>query len=127
MNLSEGVLRWSKNGSCFICSFSVVKFKFGCSLFWKVNSDVLYGTTKIHKFKEKSDVPLVRPIVLSINSYNYNFASYLCELLTPFIPAHCTKDSFAFIKDIQEISTQDLLMVSYDVCSLFTNITLNCS
>ena len=61
----------------------------------------------------------------SINSYNYNLASYLCELLTPFIPsAHCTKDSFAFIKDIQEVSTQDSFMVSYNVCSLFTNIPL---
>ena len=28
----------------------------------------------------------------SINSYNYNLASYLCELLTPFIPtAYSTK------------------------------------
>ena len=40
-----------------------------------------------------------------------NLASYLCALLTPFIPtAYCTKDSF---------------MVSYDVCSLFTNIPLS--
>ena len=45
----------------------------------------LYGTPKIHKIKEKSDIPPLRPIVLSINSYNYN-ASYLCEVLTPFIP-----------------------------------------
>ena len=86
----------------------------------------LYGTTKIHNIKEKSDIPPLRPIVSSINSYNYNLASYLCELLTPFIPsAHCTKDSFTFIKDIQEVSTQDSFMVSYDVCSLFTNIPLS--
>ena len=65
----------------------------------------------------------------SINSYNYNliiYVSYLCELLTPFIPTlHCTKDSFTFIKDIQEVSTQDSFMVSYNVCSLFTNIPLS--
>ena len=86
----------------------------------------LYGTPKIHKIKEKSDIPPLRPIVLSINSYNYNLASYLCALLTPFIPtAYCTKDSFTFIKDIQEVSTQDSFMVSYDVCSLFTNIPLS--
>ena len=49
----------------------------------------------------------------------------MCELLIPFIPsAHCTKDSFTFIKDIQEVSTQDSFMVQYDVCSLFTNILL---
>ena len=67
-------------------------------------------TPKIHKIKEKSDVPPLRPIVSSINSYNYNLASYLCELITPFIPlAHCTKDSFTFIKNIQEVSTQDFV------------------
>ena len=32
---------------------------------------------------------------------------------------------FTFIKDIQEVSTQDSFMVSYDVCSLFTNIPLS--
>ena len=86
----------------------------------------LYGTPKIHKIKEKSDIPPLRPIVSSINSYNYNLASYSCALLTPFIPtAYCTKDSFTFIKDIQEVSTQDSFMVSYDVCSLFTNIPLS--
>ena len=86
----------------------------------------LHGTPKIHKIKEKSDIPPLKTIVSSVNSYNYNLASYLCALLIPFIPtAHCTKDSFTFIKDIQEISTQDSFMVLYDVCSLFTNIPLS--
>ena len=61
----------------------------------------------------------------SIDIYNHDLASYLCEWLTPFIPAvHCTKDLFTFIKDIQEVSTQDAFMVSYDVCSLFIIIPL---
>ena len=48
--------------------------------------------------------------------YNYNLACHLCKLLTPFIPiAHCTKGSFTFIKDIQEVSTKDAFMVTYDV------------
>ena len=60
----------------------------------------LYGTPKIHKIKENSDIPSLMPIVSSINSYNYNLASYLCQLLTHFIPtAYYTKDSFTFIKD----------------------------
>ena len=66
------------------------------------------------------------PIVSSINSYNYSLESYLCALWTPFIPTtYCTKDSFTFIKDIQVVSTQDSFMVSYDVCSVFTNVTLS--
>ena len=72
----------------------------------------LYVTLKTHKIKEKSDIPPLRPIVSSINSYNNNLASYLHELLIPFIPSvHCTKDSFTFIKDIQDVSTQDSFMV----------------
>ena len=86
----------------------------------------LHDTPIIHKAKEKSDIPPLRPIVSSINSYNYSFASYLCELLTPFIPkVHCTKDSFTFIKEIQEVSAQDSFMVSYDVCNPFTNVPLS--
>ena len=86
----------------------------------------LYGAPEIHKIQEKSDIPPLKPIVLSINCYNHNLASYLCELLTPFIPSTpCTKDSFTLIKDIQEVSTQDSFIVSYDICSLFTNITLS--
>ena len=70
-------------------------------------------------------MPPLRSIASPINCYNHNLASYLCKLLTPFIPSgHCTKDSFSFIKDIQEVSTQYLFMVSNDVCSLFTNIPL---
>ena len=41
----------------------------------------LYGTPKIHKIKEKFDIPSLRPIVSSINSYNCNLASYLCDIL----------------------------------------------
>ena len=49
----------------------------------------------------------------------------LCELLTPLRPTlHSIKDSFTFIRDIQEVNTHDMFMVSYDVCSLFTNIPL---
>ena len=48
----------------------------------------LYGTPKIHKIKEKSDISPLRPIVSSINSYNYNLASYLCELLALYNALH---------------------------------------
>ena len=89
-----------------------------------------YGRSKVHKIKEKSYIPLVRPILSSSNYYNYDLASYLYEILTSFIPtSHSTKDSLIFIlifiKNIQEITTQDTFMVSYDVFSLFTNILLN--
>ena len=34
----------------------------------------LYGTPKIYKIMEKSDIPPLGPSVTSINSYNYNLA-----------------------------------------------------
>ena len=37
----------------------------------------LYGTPKIHKINEKSNIPPFRHILSSIYSYNYNLASYL--------------------------------------------------
>ena len=80
----------------------------------------LYGALKVHKIKGKSDIPPLRPILSSVNSYNYNLANYL-----PFIPtAHYTKYLFTFVKDIQEVSTEDTFMVSYDICSFSINIPL---
>ena len=47
-------------------------------------------------------------------------------MLTPFIVTdYCPQDSFSFVKEAQEVSVSDYFMVSYDVCSLFTNIPLN--
>ena len=47
-------------------------------------------------------------------------------MLTPFILTdYCTQDSFSFVKEVQEVSVSEYFMVSYDVCSLFTNIPLN--
>ena len=47
-------------------------------------------------------------------------------MLTPFILTdYCSQDSFSFVKEVQEVSVSDYFMVSYDVCSLFTNIPLN--
>ena len=41
---------------------------------------------------------------------------------TPFKQTH---GSFSFVKEVQEVSVSDYLMVSFDVCSQFTNIPLN--
>ena len=85
----------------------------------------LYGLPKLHKTENSSKVSPFRPIVSSIGSFNYNLAKYLCDILTPLIPAeHTTKDTFAFVKDVQQVSASGKFLVSYDVCSMF-NIPLN--
>ena len=89
----------------------------------------LYGLPKLHKLRNPNDTPPLRPIVSSINSYNYNLAKYLSSLLSPLIPNnHSAKDSFTFIDDFLSFNTNaplDKFFISYDVESLFTNIPLN--
>ena len=53
---------------------------------------VLYGLPKVHK----AGCPF-RPIVSSVNTYNYNLASYLVGILQPISTNHHTvKESFSF-------------------------------
>ena len=86
----------------------------------------LYGLPKLHKVKRQSEMPPFRPIISSVSSYNYNLAKFLCDLITPYISSeHCTEDSFTFVKEVQKVSNENICMVSYDVCSLFTNVPLH--
>ena len=87
----------------------------------------LYGLPKLHKVKDPSSTtPPFRPIVSSINTYNYNLAKYLCSLLKPHISSEfCATDTFSFVREIQDIDFSDMFLVSYDVTSLFTNIPLS--
>ena len=79
----------------------------------------------MHKPRQQGAVPPFRPIVSSIGAYNYNLAKYLCNLLTPLIPAEfCAEDSFSFVNEIQKLSMHNKFMVLFDVESLFTNIPL---
>ena len=53
---------------------------------------VLYGVPKVHK----TDCPF-RPIVSSVNTYNYNLASFLVNVSKPISTNQFTiKDSFTF-------------------------------
>ena len=85
----------------------------------------MYGLPKLHKNFDSDNIPKFRPICSSIGSFNYKLAKHLSKILTPLIPnKHSTKDTFNFIKEIQQVNSKDLYMVSYDVCSLYTNILL---
>ena len=86
----------------------------------------IYGTPKIHKLKHKNINDLsLHPIISSIGTYNYNLAKFLSSLLEPVISTtHCTKDSFSFCEEIKKVRANNKFLVSYDVCSLFTSISL---
>ena len=67
----------------------------------------------------------MRPIVSSIDTYNYKLAQNLESLLSPHIPSnYTTKDSFTFIEEIKQLNTYGKFLTSFDITSLFTNIPL---
>ena len=43
----------------------------------------IYGIHKMHKFYSSNSFPKLHPIFLSIDTFNYNLARFLCDLLSP--------------------------------------------
>jgi len=85
----------------------------------------IYGTPKMHKFKASDKILSLWPIVSSIGTYNYQLAKFLGGMITPYLPQeYSVQDSFTFVQDLQKVSTHNKFLVSFDVCSLFTNIPL---
>ncbi|XP_065683307.1 uncharacterized protein LOC136096090 [Hydra vulgaris] len=67
----------------------------------------------------------LRPIVSSIGTYNYQLANFLRDLLSPIISSEfCSKDSFSFVKDVNQANIHGKYFVSYDVTRLYTNVPL---
>ena len=83
---------------------------------------VLYGLPKVHK----SDYP-ARPVLSTIGTYNYKLAKFFVSILHPYTSNEFTvKDAFSFVSEITSFTGSDrLVMASFDVSSLFTNIPLN--
>ena len=86
---------------------------------------LIYGLPKMHKINSLNEVPPFRPIVSSINTYNYHLAKYLCNLLQPYLPSsYSISDTFSFVQELNTVDLSNKFMVSFDVASLFTNIPL---
>ena len=84
----------------------------------------IYGLPKMHKTFE--NVPPFRPIVSSIGTFNYKLASFLGGLVknVTFTEYSCS-DTFSFLDELSKYDIKEKFSVSFDVCSLFTNIPLN--
>ena len=84
---------------------------------------MLYGLGKIHKSLEDG-ISTFRPISSAIGTSTNKLAKFCDTLLNPVTTNECTiKDSFSFAKEIEEFDP-NLIMASFDVKSLFTNIFL---
>lgn len=82
----------------------------------------LYGLPKIHK----KNCP-VRPILSMVNSPTHGLAQWLADTLKPVcavVSQFCVTDSFEFASSIRDNDLSDLLMISCDITSLFTNVPI---
>ena len=85
----------------------------------------IYDTPKTRNFCSSDSFPKLCPIVSSIGTFNYNLARFLCDLLSPLVPNdYSCKDTFSFVSQIKNANLSKKFLVSYDVTSLFTNISL---
>ena len=80
----------------------------------------------MYKFSSSDSFPKLRRIVSSIGTFNYYLARFLCDLLSPLSPNdYSYKDTFSFVSQIKNANLSKRFLVSYDVASLFTNISLH--
>ena len=84
---------------------------------------ILYGLPKCHK----SGVP-VRPICSAVGTSTYDLGKFVANIIKPAAVNKYGTDldnTFQFVDQIKEQNLTDHVMVSFDVCSLFTNIPLS--
>ena len=86
---------------------------------------ILYGLPKIHKpdFATKFQF---RPIFAAYKTPSYNLAKYLVPILSPLTTnQYSVENSYKFAEEIQDQDgSSGLVMASFDVENLFTNIPL---
>ena len=80
----------------------------------------LYGTCKVHK-----EHLLLRPIISMLNTPSYKLAKYLDIIIKPHIPKHyCVENNREFLEKLSKYERKDDdYCISFDVVSLFTNVT----
>ena len=83
---------------------------------------VIYGLPKVHK----TNCP-ARPILSAIGTYKYKLAQFFVPILQPYaVNEYVIRDSFSFVSEITSFNTDvELVMASFGVSSLFTNIPLD--
>ena len=81
----------------------------------------MYGLPKVHKPGNP-----VRPIISSIGTFSYRLSKFLVSILKPLTRNQFTiMNSVSFVRDLcAQNFGNDIVMASFDVVSLFTNIPL---
>ena len=84
---------------------------------------ILYGLPKVHKTN-----PPFRPILSAIATCSYNLSKFLLSLLSPLLTSrYLLSDTFSFLDELRncDLDTDNVVMASFDVNSLFTNVPLD--
>ena len=84
---------------------------------------ILYGLPKIHKENNP-----IRPILSAIGTFNYKLAKFLVPIIAPItINEFTVKDTFEFVKNLcdSNLPSNNVILASFDIKSLFTNIPLS--
>ena len=85
----------------------------------------IHGTLKMHKFSPSDSFPKLYPIASSIGTFNYTLACFLCHLCSPLVfNDYSCKDTFTFVSQIKNANFSKKFLVSYDITSLFTSVSL---
>ncbi|XP_065650317.1 uncharacterized protein LOC136078473 [Hydra vulgaris] len=63
----------------------------------------IYALPKMHKLSKDSSLPLFRPFISKIGTYDFKLAKYLSGLLSSYIPKfYSTCDSFSFVEELKQ-------------------------
>ena len=80
---------------------------------------------KMHKFSYSVTFSKLHPIVSSTGTFNYDLAHFLCDLLSSVVPdGYSCKYTFSFVSKIKNTNLSSKFLLSYNLTSLFTNISL---
>ena len=84
---------------------------------------IMYGLAKVNKIVTDG-LPSFRPILSAIGTPPYKLAKFLVPILEPLTTNEYTvKDSFTFAEELKSFDSK-LMMASFDIESLFTNIPM---
>ena len=65
----------------------------------------IYATPKMNKFSSSDSFPKRRPIVSFLGTFNYGYARFVCDLLSPLIPNNYScKDTFSFVSQFKNVN-----------------------
>ena len=85
----------------------------------------IYDTPEMHKSSSSDTFPKFCAIVSSIGTFNYDLVHFLCDLLWPVVPDdYSCKYTFSFVSQIKNANLSGKFLVSFDITSLFINISL---